>query len=505
MQNFENLNPANTLWSKYYNLFANIDTEAERYLHFERWWGGHVNLNAAEIQSIVDNLFIGNRLASGEIQSSDGTNIDLRNIHSPIVVFCSKADNITPPQQALGWILELYDDVDEILACGQTIVYTVHESLGHLGIFVSTSAARKEHGQFASNIDLIDVLPPGLYEAKFAAKTEDMANPDLASGDWVMQCEPRTLDDIRALGGNDAADNRCFAAAARISEANLAIYRTFVQPVVQAFVGAPAAKWMHQLHPLRLQYELVSDKNRLIAPLASLAQWVRENRIPVAADNPFVALRENVSRQIVSALDAWRDARDAIAERVFLSVYGTPALQASVGIDPATAQPMRRAGKSTLHRELLQTAIADLKSRIPAGGLREGVIRAVLYVGMAKGTVDERRFEMVRRIRRAQDEASRPSLDAFKILVRDQFYMLVLDQDAALRTLPSLLPDDADIRRQAFGLITDVISASGEISGETERRTREIARLFGVDEGTVTKQKLKILPSRKTRPQLKAS
>ena len=108
MQNFENLNPANTLWTKQYNLYSKIDTEAPRYLGFERWWGGHVNLNAEEIQFIVDELFVGNNLAAGEIKLSDGTAIDLRNIDWPIVVFCSKGDNITPPQQALGWILDLY-------------------------------------------------------------------------------------------------------------------------------------------------------------------------------------------------------------------------------------------------------------------------------------------------------------------------------------------------------------------------------------------------------------
>ena len=97
VQNFENQNPANTLWTKRYNLYSKIDTEAPRYLGFERWWGGHVNLNAAEIQAIVDDLFIGNKLASGGIRASDGTAIDLRNIRSPIVVFCSKGDNVTPP------------------------------------------------------------------------------------------------------------------------------------------------------------------------------------------------------------------------------------------------------------------------------------------------------------------------------------------------------------------------------------------------------------------------
>ncbi len=294
VQNFENQNPANTLWSKQYNLFSKIDTEASRYLGFERWWGGHVNLNAQEIQFIVDELFIGNNLAAGRIHTSDGTAIDLRNIRSPIVVFCSKGDNITPPQQALGWLLDLYEDVNEIRSYGQTIVYTIHETVGHLGIFVSGGVAKKEHGEFSSNIDLIDTLPPGLYEAVFENKTGDMANPDLVSGNWVMRCEARTLDDIRALGGNDAADERCFATAARVSETNLALYRTFAQPVVQAMVSAPVADWMRKLHPLRLQYELFSDANPLMGSVALLADQVRSNRKTVAAENSFAAMQENI-------------------------------------------------------------------------------------------------------------------------------------------------------------------------------------------------------------------
>src|SRR5271165_7059399 len=202
VQNFEYLNPANTFWKKPYNLLSKVDTGAPVYLEFERWWGGHVNLTAKEMQSIVDELFVGNKLAAGLVKSSDGTAIDLRNIRSPIVVFCSKGDNITPPQQALGWILDLYEDVDELRSYGQTIVYTIHETVGHLGIFVSGGIAKKEHGEFSSNIDLIDTLPPGLYEAVFEAKNEATAGADLVTGNWVMRCEMRTLDDIRALGGN---------------------------------------------------------------------------------------------------------------------------------------------------------------------------------------------------------------------------------------------------------------------------------------------------------------
>jgi len=414
VQNFENQNPANTLWTKQYNLYANIDSEAPRYLGFERWWGGHVNLNADEIQSIVDELFIGNKLAAGMIKGSDGTMIDLRRIRSPIVVFCSKGDNVTPPQQALGWILDLYDDVDDIRRHGQTIVYTIHESVGHLGIFVATGVARKEYTEFSNNIDLIDVLPPGLYEAVFEAKREDTASRALVTGEWIMRCEARTLDDIRALGGNDAADERRFATAARWSEINLALYRTCAQPTVRAMVSEHAAEWLRRLHPLRLQYELLSDKNPWLAPITTAAQTVRDSRQPAAEDNPFLALQETASEQIIASLNSWRDGAEALAERTFLTIYGNPLMQVAVGIDPADTRPQRKAAKMPLHRELVEARLADLKSRIAVGDVREGSIRALLYVGIPRGAVDARGFEVIRRLRTVRDDVQRPTLAEFK-------------------------------------------------------------------------------------------
>ena len=477
VENFENLNPANTLWSKQYNLYSKIDTEAPRYLGFERWWGGHVNLNAEEIQFIVDELFVGNKLGAGHIQTGDGMTLDLRNIRAPIVVFCSKGDNITPPGQALGWIVDLYKDVDEIRSYGQTIVYTVHESVGHLGIFVSSGVARKEHGELSSNIDLIDTLPPGLYEAVLERKGENTASGDLVSGDWVMRCEPRTIEDIRKLGCNDTADDRCFATAARISETNLSLYRAFAQPAVRAVASAPLAQWLQKLHPLRLQYELFSDANPLMASIGRMAEWVKEHRKPAAKDNPFIALQETVSEQIVAALDSWRDARDTAAERTFFSVYGSPAVQAIAGIDDAAARTQRTAGRSRLHHELLQARIADLKSKLGAGGSRAAVIRALIYAGMARGEVDERGFEMVRRIRRTHGDMP---LSEFKALVREQFLILLVDPEAALAALPAMIPE-AETRHEALALIKQVLAARGEITGEVAERLARVARLLEID------------------------
>jgi hypothetical protein len=488
VQNFENLNPSNTLWSKQYNLYAKIDTEAPRYLDFERWWGGHINLNAEEIQFIVDELFVGNHLAAGDVKLSDGTAIDLRNINRPIVVFCSKGDNITPPQQALGWILDLYKDVNEIRSFGQTIVYTIHETVGHLGIFVSGGVARKEHGEFSSNIDLIDVLPPGLYEAVFEAKTDAAQSADLVSGEWIMRCEQRTLDDIRALGGNDPADERRFATAARVSEMNLALYRTFVQPAVRAMCPPAVADAMHKMHPLRLQYALFSDENPFMAPLAEWAKQAHEHRAPAAKDNPFVAFQENMSKQIVAGLDAYRDMRDSFGEQLFLAIYGSPALQAAVGIDPADTSRPRQAGTSPLHRQLVDARIAELRAQMTQGGPHEGLVRALLWVGMPRAAVDERGFEAIRRIRAAH--AGAMSLAEFKAMVRDQFLMLLIDEDAAIASLPALLPEDPEIRRKGFGLLREVLSVREAITGEVADRLREAAAWFGVDPARALDEKV---------------
>ena len=134
------------------------------------------------MQWIADELFVGNKLSSGELRTSDGIRVDLRNIKSPIVVFCSMGDDITPPQQALDWILDLYDHEDEVIANGQTIVYTMHESIGHLGIFVSGKVASKEDKELIQFMDMIDVLPPGLYEAVITEVDENVENQKLING-----------------------------------------------------------------------------------------------------------------------------------------------------------------------------------------------------------------------------------------------------------------------------------------------------------------------------------
>jgi hypothetical protein len=263
-------------------------------------------------------------------------------------------------------------------------------------------------------------------------------------------------------------------------------------------VSNPLADWMREMHPLRLQYELFSDQNPSMAQVARLAEQVRENRKRVAGDNPFIAMQEQFSNQVVAGLEAWREASEKIAERTFLAVYGSSALQAAVGVDPAGTQPLRKAPKNPLHRELLQKRISELKSQVSAGGLRAAVIRGMVYAGVSRGGVDERGFEMARRLREQHGDVS---LADFKALVREQFNILLVDEEAALAAIPSMLPPDAETREKAYGLIRQLISVRGELSEESKRRMSELARLFGVS-GSPTAPHLREVAKK---PQAKAS
>jgi pimeloyl-ACP methyl ester carboxylesterase len=476
VSNFENLNPANTYWSKQYNLYSKIDTEAPRYLEFEDWWGGHVLLNAEEIQSIVDELFVGNKLATAEITTGDGTALDFRNIRAPIVVFCSKGDNITPPPQALDWILDLYRDVEDIRAHGQTIIYAVHESAGHLGIFVAGSVAKKEHAEFASNIDLIEVLPPGLYEAVMTPKLTGDKTADLVGGDYLVRFEERTLDDIRAFGFNSDEDERRFATVARVSEINLGLYRTFMQPWVRLFANEGAATWMRKLHPLRLQFELFSKANPFMTYLASMADIVRQNRQPVSKDNVFAQAEAKTSKLIENSLNTYRDLRDELAEAAFLNIYGSPGLQAMIGLKASEGAPRRRPGLDATYKALVAKRAEELSRNIDEGGPREAAIRAALYIRLPEGVADERGFRLLQRLR--EEAGSGLTLAAFEKVVRDQFFSLLLDERRAIEAIPEMLTKDPELASRMTGALARLVEVVGVESSAGKARLREMERIF---------------------------
>jgi hypothetical protein len=54
-------------------------------------------------------------------------------------------------------------------------------------------------------------------------------------------------------------------------------------------------------------------------------------------------MQEQASKQIVGLARSLRDLSEKTAERTFLTVFGQPALQTALGIDPATPHSARKA------------------------------------------------------------------------------------------------------------------------------------------------------------------
>ena len=476
--NFESLHPANTYWKKPHDVYSKVDTEAPRFLEFEKWWGSPVLLNAGEMQAIADELFIGNKLSTGELRSADGTIVDLRNIRSPIIVFCSWGDDITPPQQALGWILDLYEHESEIVAAGQTIVYSLHQSIGHLGIFVSGKVATKEHGEFAQCMDMIDLMPPGLYEAVITGVDENTENPQLVGGDYLFSLEARSLDDIRALGGNNLEEDLCFATVGRVSEINLGVYQTCLAPAIQMMSTPQSAEVLRRMHPNRLRFGMFSDANPFMAPVAAMAEAVRAKRRAARADNPLLMVEHAISESIIGGLEAWTRMRDAMQESIFFNIYGSPLLQAMVGLRADSAAGARHIGRD-LGREMVAHRLAvELERRVDKGSLVEAAVRALIYIRRPEGKVDERGFAALKEISAAMPPAKRIGMARFKEIMREQYLIVRHDEERAIEALPNLLPDDPREREAGLAALRRLLSARGALQEEAKRRLQRIEAIF---------------------------
>ncbi len=467
--NFDMLNPANWLWGKQYEVYTHIDTGAERYLEFEKWWGDFILLNGDELEYLVDNLFIGDKLTRNELKSHDGTVFDLRNITSPIIVFTSTEDNISPPPQTLGWILDLYSDVEDIRAAGQTIVYCLSHKIGHLAIFVSTKVGAEQDEEFVQLMDVIDCLPPGLHEMVISPRPSDVPAEGFITGDWIARFETRSLDDIRALGRNSPEDDRAFAAVAKLSDLTLSAYRTWTQPMVRALSSQPMADLALAMNPLRLSYTMFAEKNHpWVKGIETMAAHMAAYRQPVAADNPFLKAQNQVSDQIIAGLDSYRAARDKMSEQMFFGIYGSPFVQALLGInDDSTVRPSPSTSPDKIAEQHVRTEAYAAK--LTTGGFNEALTRAVLYVTASEQMFDQR---CALALNVARKELMHLSLAAFKLMVRDQFFVLQLEPERALAALPSLVPE-ADARKKLLKELQTIAGASGPLkAGELDRFAR---------------------------------
>ena len=378
-------------------------------------------------------------------------------------MFASWGDNITPPQQALDWIPDLYRSVEEIRLNEQTIVYCLHEKIGHLGIFVSASIAKRETTELASALELIETLPPGLYEAIITDTHPEMPGLEYTDGRYLIQFAPRTMDDILALD-DGRQDEQAFEVVNRVSQINQGLYDTFASPIVKAMSNEATAKTLRETNPARLERWFFSDLNPWMLWVKSLADVVR-------AEPPAGRGRQPVRQGRARRVRPDRAGARPVPRRPRRHVRAD--VQGDLRVAVARGGGRRRARRALGRRgpqsatweqdELKRLKRQEFEAGIEQGTLLDAWARLLIYVRPEGSAVDERPFNMVRRMIEELKPENAPSLAALKAAVKRQAFILALDEERAIAALPKLAPEMRH-RRQGFDVARTVMKARGELT-----------------------------------------
>jgi pimeloyl-ACP methyl ester carboxylesterase len=477
VNNFEQMTPYRNYVGKYYDLYKNPQANRQRFLDFERWWGGFFLMNEAEIKWIVENIFIGNRLARNTGQLEKGVNIDLRNVKAPIIAFASRGDDITPPQQALSWILDAYSDEKDVEVCGQRIIYMIHEQVGHLGIFVSSKIANNEHTGIASIMDMIEVLPPGLYEMginSFEGHGKEKT--------FSIDLGRRTFADLSQAIGEHRNDEESFKAVHRHSMAQTQAYEQNLRPLVKAMSNETSAQLLRTTHPMRLQRSIWSSKNPLAVAAGNLSQLVTSAidknqsdhfvpaqrpqeshnasgayarvRLPaiesMQQDNLFLQVEKMFMDNVKMTLDFWRDFQGRQTESMFFGIWSMPWLRqygAQVG-------SRRLSDKDALHEV---PKVDEALNKISEGDFKDAVVRMMILSNIvADNNIDRDQLMRLTEVLTKQQPFMQLSQAQLSAMIHTQTLIVRFAEDQSIESLSSLLKTKAE-RINALKLVDYVV------------------------------------------------
>src|SRR5690606_10545980 len=244
----------------------------------------------------------------------------------------------------------------------------------------------------------------------------------------------------------------------------------------------------------------MSDQNPWYRGLEVYAEKVQEHRAPVREDNPFLAWQDLISQAMESTLNLYRDGRDYLVEQSFLQVFGSPMVQAFLGQGASRTQaPRPHPGASPEQCRLNEDRFAEMQRRISEGGLLAAVLRFLMYVGKDIGRVDERTFNLARRLW-CDEEAHEffclcegmdvhsgsssssthgISLDVFKDAVREQAFIMQWDEEAAVDAIPLLLEaSSAQAIQAALAFAKKLITVNHDLSADGKARLKRVMTVF---------------------------
>lgn len=460
---YEAVDPANTFFRHPYRLFSNADKGHGNYLNFERWWNSYYMMTEEEVNFIVNKLFIENSLEKGELGFKDGKKIDLKDLRDPLVLFSSDADNITPPQQALNWIVKVWGSVDEIKKENQVIVYLLHDNIRHMGIFVSDRIAIKEHKGIIESVDKLGYLSPGLYEMII-----EKSDPRYSEKEYDIRFEERTFEDIKDLGDSGDDDELSFYPVVSVSWWNDRLYIRTLRPLVRAMVNKWNAPFIKMNHPQRIVRYVFSDINPLMYLFKVTGKLSHRNRVQATRENPFVICEEKLADFIGDCLDFQRDLRDKYQEQLFRQIYGNPFVRAMF---PSTSDEKIKKETSSF-----QSADRFKKYR---GGFEEAVIRMMVAVALVDKSFSE--YEINAIIAAANTHPKLKIIDDKKIktIIHQQSSVLNQDFKGGIESLEYLIKNQEE-RLEAVEMMKKVAASDFDTSSEEDKLIIEVMEIFDI-------------------------
>ena len=197
----------------------------------------------------------------------------------------------------------------------------------------------------------------GLYEAVITEADPDSGNPKLVQGRYHFALERRTLNDIRALGCNDAEDDRRFATVARLSEVNEKSIPDLRPP------GGPRRR-QRRRSPMPYA-RCIRTGLALASSLTATRSWQPSRRSPKPSgrigapsrrEQPLLAFEQTriqLDRDKPEAMGT--GAGCACRSNSFLNIYGSPLLQSLVGLNAENADLHRRIERDVGARSCCQS------------------------------------------------------------------------------------------------------------------------------------------------------
>ncbi|MGM8887070.1 DUF3141 domain-containing protein, partial [Psychrobacter sp. 1U2] len=388
-----------------------------------------------------------------------------------------------------------YSDERDVEVCGQRIIYMIHEQVGHLGIFVSSKIANHEHTGIASIMDMIEVLPPGLYELHI-----DHIEGSGQEKTFTVDLKRRTFKDLNQALGDDRTDEELFKAVHRYSMTQTQAYEHNLRPLVKAMSNETSAQFLRTMHPLRLQRSIWSSRNPLAVATCHLSKAMTgttdnqqsEDFVPakkakkarhssdsyarvklpaiesMQQDNLFLQVEKMFMDSVRVTLDFWRDWQGRYTESMFFGIWSMPWFREygeSVG-------SRRLLNKDELH-ELPK--VEEALTKISEGSFNEAVVRMMILCNIvADDNIDRDQLMRLTEVLTEQEPFSQLLNTELAAMIHTQTLIVRFAEDASIESLNTLIETKSE-RIKAFKLVYYVVGDKSE-----DRNYRTLSMMNGI-------------------------